>query len=232
MQNINMHGSNLHHNTVYSKASLSNNKPDARWSKTRKKLIDGGREVFAEKGVEATSVLDIVRAAGVSQPSFYNHFDSKDLLALEIAADFFRRDKRTKQLIFEQVGDPAAAIAINVNHTLSMATDDPVIAWTFIKSDGLRELVISSENDPLASMINIGVEQGRFDVSSSRTAAIAIRGGALAIIQDLLNQTADADAVKDFQSFVLRLLGLSPEESRAVVSQAASIELSYIKQEF
>ena len=173
-------------------------------------------------------MLDVVRAAKVSQPSFYNHFDSKDALAREIAADFFRRDKRLKQSIFEQFSDPAIAIAINVHHTLSIATDDPVIAWTLIKSEGLRELVISSESDPLAAMIKTGVKQKRFDVSSSRTAAIAIRGGALAVVQDLLNKTADKNAVKDYQEFVLRLLGLDPRESRTVVKQSASIELNYI----
>ncbi len=224
-----MSAATTYQDTVGSDYTVSEQKTDARWAKTRKKLLDGGRQVFADQGVEATSVLDIVRAANVSQPSFYNHFDSKDALAREIAADFFRRDKQTKQSIFEQISDPAAAIAINVYHTLAIATDDPVIAWTLIKSKGLRELVISSDSDPLAAMIKVGVEEGRFDVSSSRTAAIAIRGGALAVVQDLLNKTADANAVQEYQGFVLRLLGLSPEESRAVVEQAATIELNHTK---
>ena len=64
-------------------------KADARWARTRERLLEGGRKAFAESGVEATTVLEIVRAAGVSQPSFYNHFATKDELAREITAEFF-----------------------------------------------------------------------------------------------------------------------------------------------
>ena len=74
-------------------------KPDARWLRTRQQLIKGGRKVFSEQGVEAASVLDIIRAAGVSQPSFYNHFASKDELAREIAAEFFLRDKQAELMV-------------------------------------------------------------------------------------------------------------------------------------
>ena len=195
-------------------------KTDARWERTRERLLEGGRNVFAEQGVEATSVLEIVRAAGVSQPSFYNHFKTKDELAGEIAAEFFRRDRRNKQAVFDSVDDPAEAIAINVQQTLSIATDDPVIAWTLLKSESLRSLVISSEADPLVSMIEKGMNAGRFSPADPRTIALTIRGGAFAVIQDLLNGTAADDAVPTFQELVLRMLGLSPYESAAVIQRS------------
>ncbi len=135
-------------------------KPDARWLRTRQQLIKGGRKVFSEQGVEAASVLDIIRAAGVSQPSFYNHFASKDELAREIAAEFFLRDKQAKVAVFRKVADPAEAIAINVQHTIAIAQEDPVIAWTLLRSGSLRELVISSHTDSLAEMIATPARQG------------------------------------------------------------------------
>ena len=136
---------------------------------------------------------------------------------------FFRQDRERKLQVFEEVKDPAVAIAINVQQTLSIATDDPVIAWTFIKSDHLRALVISSDKDPLAAMINAGVKQKRFDVRSARTVAITIRGAALAVVQDVLNGTADKNAVREFQCLVLRMLGISPQECTVVVKQAAAL---------
>lgn len=195
-------------------------KDDARWARTRQCLLDGGRQAFAARGVEATSVLEIVRAAGVSQPSFYNHFESKEQLAHEIAAEFFREDRRTKQAVFDATADPAEAIAINVSHTLSIATEDTVIAWALIKSETLRDLVISSKKDPLAEMIRAGIDKGRFVASSAHIMALAIRGGALAVLQDMLNNTADTDACRCYQELVLRMLGLAPEESAAIVERA------------
>lgn len=194
--------------------------PDARWSRTRQRLLDGGRKVFAERGVEATSVLDIVREAGVSQPSFYNHFDSKETLAKEITTDYFHRDKRAKQAVFDSVKDPAEAIAINVGQTLAIVNDDPVIAWAIVRSESLRQLVISSDKDPLARMIEIGVAQKRFAVCNKRIVALAIRGGAFAVMQDMLNGNASSCAGADYQELVLRMLGLTAEESTAVVHKA------------
>jgi AcrR family transcriptional regulator len=203
--------------------------PDARWLKTRQRLLDGGRKAFAKHGVEATSVLEIIRAAGVSQPSFYNHFASKDELAREIAAEFFHKDKQAKQAVFEQTDDPAEAIAINVFHTLSIATEDPVIAWTLVKSEGLRDLVISSKKDPLAEMITTGIAKGRFVASDAHTIALVIRGGAFAVIQDMLNGTAADDVCACYQEMVLRMLGLSPQESTATVKRAqAKIRLNEV----
>jgi TetR/AcrR family transcriptional repressor of nem operon len=50
----------------------------------KEQLIDGGSRVLFEKGFHATSVNDIVAAAGVPKGSFYNHFESKEALALEV----------------------------------------------------------------------------------------------------------------------------------------------------
>ncbi len=165
-------------------------------------------------------MLDIVREAGVSQPSFYNHFDSKETLAKEITTDYFRRDKQAKQAVFDSVNDPAEAIAINVGHTLAIVNDDPVIAWTIVRSESLRQLVISSDKDPLPRMIEIGVAQQRFAICNTRIVALAIRGGAFAVMQDMLNGNATSCAGADYQELVLRMLGLTAEESTAVVHKA------------
>jgi AcrR family transcriptional regulator len=195
-------------------------KGDARWTRTRQRLLEGGRKVFAERGVEATSVLEIVRAAGVSQPSFYNHFTSKEELAHEIAADFFRKDRQAKFAVFAEVDDPAEAIAINIFHTLSIVNEDPVIAWTLIKSETLRSLMISTRNDLLADMIETGISKGRFCAGNPHTIALAIRGGAFAVMQGMLDADDTDDACSNYQELVLRMLGLPPDESAEVVRRA------------
>lgn len=202
------------------RVNASLDKTDARWARTRRRLLEGGRKAFARAGVEATTVQEIVRAAGVSQPSFYNHFTSKDELAREIAADFFRRDRDNKQAVFDRIEDPAVAIAINIHDTLSIASEDPVIAWALIKSESLRDLVISNRADPLVEMINAGADKGRFIITNAQTIALVIRGAALAIVRDLLNEGSQQESVTEFQQLVLRMLGLSPEESTRIVARA------------
>jgi TetR/AcrR family transcriptional repressor of nem operon len=62
----------------------------------KEQLVAGGSRVLFEKGFHAASVNDIIAAAGVPKGSFYNHFESKEALALEVTAryaDSYRVDQ-------------------------------------------------------------------------------------------------------------------------------------------
>jgi len=50
----------------------------------REQLIKGAVEVFHTRGFNGCSVQDIVDAAGVPKGSFYNHFESKEALGVEV----------------------------------------------------------------------------------------------------------------------------------------------------
>ena len=44
---------------------------------TRDRLLQAGAEVFTTLGLEAATIRDLVKASGLAQGSFYNHFDTK-----------------------------------------------------------------------------------------------------------------------------------------------------------
>jgi TetR/AcrR family transcriptional repressor of nem operon len=50
----------------------------------KEQLVTRSAPVFLERGFNAASVNDIVQAAGVPKGSFYNHFVSKEQLAVEV----------------------------------------------------------------------------------------------------------------------------------------------------
>jgi TetR/AcrR family transcriptional regulator, transcriptional repressor for nem operon len=58
-------------------------------SNVRDKLVEAALELFHTRGYNACGVLDITNAAGVPKGSFYNHFKSKELLALAVL-DFYQ----------------------------------------------------------------------------------------------------------------------------------------------
>ncbi len=67
----------------------------------RQKLIDVGLRVVREQGYCGASVRDIVRAAGVPQGSFTNHFRSKEAFAVEVLdryVEMVRRNMATTLL--------------------------------------------------------------------------------------------------------------------------------------
>ena len=58
---------------------------------TRESLIHAAAHLFHERGYNATSVQDIVSAAGVPKGTFYNYFDSKEALAIAVSDVFHPR---------------------------------------------------------------------------------------------------------------------------------------------
>ncbi len=53
---------------------------------THGRIFDEAMELFRRRGFDAVSVGEIARAAGVSVPTFYAHFESKDHLILALPA--------------------------------------------------------------------------------------------------------------------------------------------------
>jgi len=57
----------------------------------REELMDAALGLFVAKGIAATSVDDIVTAAGVSKGGFYHHFASKDALLMALQDRYVAR---------------------------------------------------------------------------------------------------------------------------------------------
>ena len=194
---------------------------DPRWERTRRALLDAGRRVLARKGASAATVMEIVREAGVSQPSFYNHFVSLDSLIEAIAADFFEADIAHKVGVFSRTADPAEAIAMNAIHTLSVARKDPAVAWVMVRQGSLQEVGHKRAGDALVRMIAAGLRKGRFRVGDPGVAAAAIRGAACPLLQDMLLGRAPPDVERQFSVLVLQMLGLPHREATAVATRVA-----------
>jgi AcrR family transcriptional regulator len=55
---------------------------------TRRTLVDAAARLFAERGVEGTTMDDIARAAGMSRTSVFNYFGYKEMILCEIGARY------------------------------------------------------------------------------------------------------------------------------------------------
>jgi AcrR family transcriptional regulator len=60
-------------------------------AQTRRRLLDEGRRVFAERGFNAATVEEITEAAGITRGALYKHFDGKEGLFLALAAEIGER---------------------------------------------------------------------------------------------------------------------------------------------
>src|SRR3954466_8262519 len=77
-------------------------------TETRRRLLDAGLAVFADRGYHAARVDDIVRAAETSHGTFYLYFSNKEELLRELAT-VCAHDLRSAATALHGDGDQLAA---------------------------------------------------------------------------------------------------------------------------
>jgi TetR/AcrR family transcriptional regulator, fatty acid metabolism regulator protein len=110
----------------YSKARTD---AGSKGEQTQAKLRRAAAAVFAERGYHTTKVSDIVQELGLSQPTFYSYFASKEAAYEALVGEFrLRLETLTKSLLIEaglpddQVID---RVALSFQKFLDFLAEDP-----------------------------------------------------------------------------------------------------------
>jgi AcrR family transcriptional regulator len=94
-------------------------------SSARARILEAALALFLKQGVEAVSVAEICRAAGVSNGSFFHHFPSKDELALEISLALRREYWDFVLAELEPKADAMAGVAGAIRAAFAYLRDFP-----------------------------------------------------------------------------------------------------------
>ncbi len=191
-----------------------------RKQRTRTALVKAAQRLIADGKVNVP-VLEITQAADVGMGSFYNHFDSKDELFEAAVADVLDAYGAMLDRLTASIEDPAETFAISFRLTGRLFRRRPQESRILL-ANGMA--LLSSERGlaPRALRdIKAGVQAGRFrgDVGDDPELALAMAGGALLGLGNLLRDNPDRDdavAADLVTENVLRLFGLSAAEARGV----------------
>jgi AcrR family transcriptional regulator len=108
----------------------------------RAQLLDVARQLFAERGFEATSIEEIANRAGVSKPIVYEHFGTKEGI-YEVVKD------REVQALINQITE--ALVGDHPRILLEQAAS-ALLTYVETQTDGFRILVRES---PVASTTGV-----------------------------------------------------------------------------
>lgn len=192
-----------------------------RRERMRERLIEGALLVFAEKGVDASVIQDVVTAAGVSQGSFYNHFRSNEELLIAVSEAL---NNELMHLIEQQVGgmdNAAARIATGLRLYLNVAAEYPLLA-RFVARAGLH---VGGPNNLIYAYLPPHIEAaqaaGQFAAMAALDMVVALdllAGAMLSGIFRISTGESPADYSEALVAGILRGLGLPSDRADALVS--------------
>jgi AcrR family transcriptional regulator len=196
---------------------------DPRRIRTREAIVRAGFKLFAAHQPEGVSMDELVRAAGISKQSFYNHFTDKDDLARHILqitrADIDAAVKEAN----EGVTDAARRIATGICIYVRRALDQPERAWVIARLSSQAFATEWEINQALADDVRAGLAAGRLACFSPETGIAYVLGVALALMLQVLADRTEEKALTltpQFLTLLLRAFGLAPLEAERIAVQA------------
>lgn len=192
-------------------------------SRTREKLIEVARQLFAYKGVENTTMSDIATASDKGRRTIYTYFKSKrEIYEATIESD---SDRLVGQLRAEVAKAESAPAKLErfLHYRLDLfdsptprsqrgVSFDSLLNLDFNRIDKVRRMAISKEKELLHEILSKGVAEGSFDANQTRrfmpVLQFVLQGVDLSIANHNFNQLdINADTYKnDVIEFIINSL--------------------------
>jgi AcrR family transcriptional regulator len=182
------------------------------------RLLQGLAQAVAAKGYADTTIADIVREAGVSRRTFYEHFDGKPAALIALYESASLRGLRVLQDAIDPARDWQTQVDQALGAYLGSLAQNPVLLRTlFVEILGLgvtglaaRRRVHDFMADFMLEVINAGQSPARLQ----RPTAVAVIGG----IHELVLQALEQDRA----AALPELAGVAGRLLRAAVQAPAS----------
>jgi AcrR family transcriptional regulator len=139
-------------------------------SDRRKEILEVAKEMFAERGVKATTVRQIGSSAGILSGSLYHHFGSKLDIVDAILTEFHDHVLAGYRGVVEKESDPIERLRHMTRFAFSLIVDCPAAVLMVQNeskylSEQARFSYLGTEDQTVEDMwidaINEGIEQGR-----------------------------------------------------------------------
>jgi AcrR family transcriptional regulator len=156
---------------------------------TRAAVMREAAALFAAHGYDAVSVREIVAAAGVTKPSLYYHFGSKEGLARALIEEFLTAATAMRHQVFGEARDIRELLEMYTREMLSLALKHKdTLAFAFslwFGRSSLKDLIRHAE-DYDACVTREWQEQLEGRGMSPRRAELAVKAYWAMLMQELM----------------------------------------------
>jgi AcrR family transcriptional regulator len=191
-----------------------------RRERMRRRLIESALIVFAEKGVGASIIPDVVAAAEVSQGSFYNYFRTNEDLLAAVSDELSGEMVQLIEPVVGDINDPALRVATGMRCYLHLARSHRLLA-RFLAGAGLRLMATQSATFRyLPADLEEGQKRGDFADVPLDIVLDLIAGAGLVAIDKMARGRTPKDYPEKIVSAILRTLGMSVADTARVTVPA------------
>lgn len=189
---------------------------ERRKRRTRSALLAAARSLFAERGLEHTTIAEIADRADVAVGSFYNYFATKEELLDALLEQELARQLELLQSRQRQVSDPAEKISIAHRHLVLVAGSDPDWAWLMVRLEVPYRIAWAVLGRAAREDLQAGLAADRFDLANPALALNASGGALFSVIHAQLVGEGGHHADSEHAEGVLRSFGLDREEAAEI----------------
>lgn len=195
-------------------APTSRPRATSKKARTRDQLLDAALALMGNGGLRDVSILALTQAAGLSNGTFYNYFNSREAL-LEAVAMRMAEDMATElRPLFDKTPDPAARVALASGRFMAKAQKDPDFGWALLRMIGNSYQMSSLISQYILTDLREGLALGRFRYVSDLAALDLLLGTLLAGIRSVLEKRVGTAHFAHIAEITLCGLGMRAAEAR------------------
>jgi AcrR family transcriptional regulator len=193
-------------------------------------LIEAATRLFAKKGVDATTIDEIVDLAGVAKGTFYNYFTDRADIARTVASTIRHQLNAAVEEINRGIDDPAERVSRGARLFMAMVVRDPVHARMLARIYEGGTEAGGGANQHLLGDIADGIAQGRLRVPSPEVALHVVVGITTVAMRHLLDAGAGEEIARgegyarEISAVLLQGLGMRPPEIERILKKPFSID--------
>ena len=192
-------------------------------TKTRQKLLEVARNLFAHKGLEATTMNDIAAASGRGRRTLYTYFRNKEEIYFAVIEEELERLSEKMDEVAAMNVEPEEKIFAMIYAHLSIIRDtvarNGTLRAEFFRNiwmvEKVRKTFDEEERRILTQVLKESVEKGRFRIENVTLMAdiihYSVKGLEVPYIYDRLGEGLSEDETYPIvKGIILRVLNMPP----------------------
>jgi AcrR family transcriptional regulator len=197
------------------------------------RILEAALELFGQKGFEATTVSAICEAAGVSEATLYEYFESKEKVLFSIAELYTRRAMERLQQLRDYLHDPREKLRAMIQAYLEFYERNPLytsVALLTLKANrnfagSAAYEVVRAAARPIVEAFREGVDAGIF---RSDLDGYLVRNMVLGFIEHLTTQwlvVGRPERISPYRDTICEMVMRAIEKRGASAPPAVRIEI-------